>query len=146
MTAVSRLFCAAAGLMFVQAPGAESVHLRAAQEPRVFRASVDLVTIHAAVRDRRGRLVKGLSAADFEVLDDGEPRSIITLHADGDAPVSLAVLFDVSGSMTIGPKIPLARAVFDALLSQLRPGHDEAALFTFDSALHEEQTFTADPI
>ena len=48
----------------------------------------------------------------------------------------------MSGSMSVGPKIALARQAFSSLLSQLRDGRDELAVFTFDSAFHERQAFT----
>ena len=38
----------------------------------------------------------------------------------------------------------MARQAFDSLLSQLRHGQDEVAVFTFDSSLHERQQFTSD--
>ncbi len=37
--------------------------------------------------------------------------------------------------MTVAAKMAMARQAFDTLLSQLRDGQDEAALFTFDSTL-----------
>ena len=45
--------------------------------------------------------------------------------------------------MGIEPKIAMARLAYESVLSQLRPT-DEAALFTFDSSLHERQGFTQD--
>jgi hypothetical protein len=36
-----------------------------------FRSSLDLVSIAAVVRDGSGRLVTGLTAQDFEVVDAG---------------------------------------------------------------------------
>src|SRR5712692_4134811 len=63
-----------------------------------FRSSVDLVRIAAVVRDRKGRFVQDLSARDFEVLDDGHERRIADFRRDL-AGVSVALLFDVSGSM-----------------------------------------------
>ena len=41
------------------------------QPSGVFRSGVDLVTVSATVRDKRGRAVADLKAADFEVLDRG---------------------------------------------------------------------------
>ncbi len=108
-----------------------------------FRSSVDLVSIQASVRDRRGRPVKGLTTADFEVRDNGLPRPILSMRADHGSPVSLAILVDMSGSMRVGPKMAMARQAFATLVSQLREGEDEVALFTFDSALHERRPFTS---
>ena len=71
-----------------------------AQEPPVaaFKSSVDLVRVTAVVRDRRGRFVGGLTARDFEILDGGVQRRISDFRHDLSG-VSVALLFDVSGSM-----------------------------------------------
>jgi VWFA-related protein len=126
-----------------------SAHLAARGGPdqldhsqQTFRASVDVVTIQASVRDTRGRPVRGLTASDFEIRDNGQLRPMLSLRADLRSPVSIAVLVDMSGSMGIGPKVAMARQAFDAVLSQLREGDDELALFTFDSAIHERHPFT----
>jgi Ca-activated chloride channel family protein len=108
-----------------------------------FRSSVDVVTIQASVRDARGRVVQGLTRLDFEVRDNGQLRPIIEFRSDRQSPVTLAILVDMSGSMAIEPKIAMARLAYESVLSQLRPT-DEAALFTFDSSLHERQGFTQD--
>ncbi|MCC7124611.1 MAG: VWA domain-containing protein [Acidobacteria bacterium] len=109
----------------------------------VFRAGVDLVTVSATVRDRKGRLVNGLEARDFVVMDKGETRAISQFRTDR-APLSLAILFDISGSMTVADRFTAARFAAHHLLSQLEPGRDEAALFAFDSRLHEVAPFTVD--
>jgi VWFA-related protein len=116
-----------------------------AQQPvQMFRASADVVTIQASVKDRRGRVVSGLTPADFEIRDNGEIREIVSLRADRNSPLSLAVLVDMSGSMRSEAKIALARQAYDSILTQLRPGQDEAAVFIFDSKLHQRQSFTSD--
>ena len=112
---------------------------------QTFRASVDVVTIQASVRDARGRPVKGLTARDFEVRDNGQLRPMLSLRADVHPPVSVAILVDMSGSMRLGAKMPMASQALDGVLSQLRNGEDEVALFTFDSALHEREAFTRNP-
>ncbi len=115
------------------------------QASPTFRSATDVVTIQASVRDARGRVVGGLTPSDFEVRDNGQLRPILELRADLRSPVTLAILVDMSGSMSVGPKIAMARQVYDSVISQLRPGEDEAALFTFDSSLHERHGFTLDP-
>ena len=109
-----------------------------------FRASTDVVTIQASVRDARGRLLIGLTPADFEIRDNGELRQILSLRSDQQSPLSLALLVDMSGSMRVSGKAAKAREVYDALLAQLRQGQDEAAVFTFDSSLHERRALTTD--
>jgi len=118
-----------------------------AQEPAsgqpTFKSGVDLVTIGATVRDSRGRLVTNLSAKDFEVLDGGLRRQISEFRAEA-APVSVAILFDVSGSMRVGERNVAAKFAAHHVMSWLETGRDEAALFTFDSRLHEVAPFTVD--
>ena len=113
------------------------------QAPR-FRSGADVVTIQASVRSNRGRPVAGLTAADFEVRDNGELRPILSLRADLRSPISLAILVDMSGSMAVGSKIAMARHAFDSVIGHLRSGEDEVAVFTFDSALHARRPFTND--
>ena len=116
----------------------------AGQPQQTFRSAVDLVTIQTSVRDARGRVVSGLTTADFEVRDNGELRPILSLRSDRQSPLSLAILVDMSGSMRVGPKVAMARQAYDSVLSQLRQGQDEVALFTFDSSLHDRRDFTRD--
>jgi VWFA-related protein len=116
----------------------------APSQSQVFRGAVDLVTIQASVRDARGRVVSGLSTTDFEVRDNGQLRPILSLRSDRQSPLSLAILVDMSGSMSTGPKIKMARQAYDSVLSQLHQGQDEVALFTFDASLHERLDFTRD--
>jgi VWFA-related protein len=109
----------------------------------IFRSAVDLVTIQASVRDAHGRVLQGLTRADFEVRDNGQLRPVIEFRADQQSPVTLAILVDMSGSMSVGAKIAMARQAYESVLAHLRE-QDEVALFTFDSSLHERQGFTRD--
>lgn len=104
-----------------------------------FKASVDLVRVSAVVRDRRGRFVRDLAVRDFEVIDGGEARRIEEFRHD-ESKVSLALLFDVSGSME--SRMPHAREAAEQLLSWLNQEGDEAAVFTFDTVLDEVAPFT----
>jgi VWFA-related protein len=114
------------------------------QPIQAFRSSLDVVTIQASVKDNHGRIVSGLKTADFEVRDNGQLRPIISLRSDRESPLSLAILVDMSGSMRIGPKVAMARQAYDSVLSQLRQGQDEVALYAFDKSLHERRDFTRD--
>jgi VWFA-related protein len=114
------------------------------QAQETFRSALDVVTIQASVRDRRGRVVSGLTTTDFEVRDNGEVRPILSIRSDRQSPISLAIVVDMSGSMGSDRKIAMARQAYASLLSQLRQGEDEVALFTFDASLHERQDFTRD--
>ena len=108
-----------------------------------FRSGVEVVTVSATVRDRRGRVIKDLKRADFEILDGDTSREIRDFYP-GDAAVSLAVMLDISGSMAVGGNMERARQAVKLALAQLQTGRDEAALFTFDNELQEVRGFTSD--
>lgn len=116
----------------------------AAQEPKVtFKSGVEVVTVTASVRDDDGRVVRNLQKSDFEVLDSGVKTAIRDFYT-GDSPISLAVLLDISGSMSVGGNIDRARHAVEVAMTNLRVKTDEAALFTFDSVLQEVVPFTKD--
>lgn len=115
-----------------------------AEKPQAtFKSGVDLVTVSATVRDNKGRLVKDLTKRDFEVIDRGRKKSISDFRAE-DASLSLAILFDVSGSMETADRTTAAKFAAYHLLSSLQEGRDEAGLFAFDSRLREVAPFTVD--
>lgn len=107
-----------------------------------FKSGVDMVTISAVVRDRHGRLVPNLDVSDFQLLDCGRPRRISQFRRE-DSPVSLAMLLDVSGSMDVADNLTAAKSAAHHIVSWLRAGTDEAALFAFDTRLVEVRPFTA---
>jgi Ca-activated chloride channel family protein len=104
-----------------------------------FKSTVDLVRVSATVRDRRGRFVRDLTASDFSVLDAGIIRRITDFRHDL-AGVSIAVLFDVSGSMEA--RLRLARETGSHLLGWLDRTRDEVAVFAFDTRLTQLTPFT----
>ena len=116
-----------------------------AQEPPVstFRSSIDVVSVSAVVRDRKGRFVGNLERKDFIVAEAGQPRPILDFRAQADGPVKLAMLFDISGSMRVGTKAVDARQAARHVFGALKPG-DEAAIFTFDTRLERVTPFTSD--
>ena len=109
----------------------------------VFRSAVEVVTVSAAVRNGRGRVIQDLKKTDFELYDSGSQREIKDVYF-GDSPISLAILFDISGSMAVGGNIERAREAIGMVAANLRDKQDEAALFTFDSKLQEVIGFTSD--
>ncbi|MEA2173621.1 MAG: Ca-activated chloride channel [Blastocatellia bacterium] len=92
--------------------------------------NTDLITMTVTVTDTYGRFVSGLSKKAFTVLDEKVPQEI-TFFSDDDAPVSVGVVFDVSGSMN-GDKIRRAR---EALSKFIQTSHnsDEYFLIGFNS-------------
>src|SRR6266568_1324549 len=90
----------------------------------------DLVTLTVTVTDPYGRYVSGLNKSAFAVFDEKLPQDI-SFFSDDDAPVSVGVIFDVSGSMG-GDKIRRAR---EALARFIQTSHnaDEYFLIAFNS-------------
>ena len=112
------------------------------QVPR-FKSSVDIVSVNAVVRDRKGRFVRGLDQRDFMIAEGNESRPILDFHAETDGPVRLGVLVDASGSMRVGRKAVDARETARQLFSALRD-QDTAAVFSFDTRLDRVTDFTSD--
>ena len=92
--------------------------------------NTDLITLTVTVTDTYGRYVSGLSKSAFSILDNKAPQEI-THFSDDDSPVSVGVIFDVSGSMS-GDKVRRAR---DALSKFIQTSHDsdEYFLIAFNS-------------
>ncbi len=92
--------------------------------------NTDLITLTVTVTDTYGRYVSGLAQKAFTVLEDKQPQEI-TFFSDDDSPVSVGVIFDVSGSMS-GDKIKQAR---EALSKFIQTSHnsDEYFLIAFNS-------------
>lgn len=92
--------------------------------------NTDLITLTVTVTDTYGRYVSGLSQKAFTILDEKKPQEI-TFFSDDDSPVSVGVIFDVSGSMS-GDKIKNAR---EALAKFIQTSHnsDEYFLIAFNS-------------
>lgn len=87
---------------------AVSTAVTALSARQTFRAGVDLVHFSVVVTDRQGAPIAGLTAEDFELVEDGT-RQTITYFAEGDPsegehvgevlPLHLGLALDSSGSM-----------------------------------------------
>lgn len=108
-----------------------------------FTSSVDVVSVTAVVRDRKGRFVRHLDRDDFTVLESGQAKPILDFHAESDGPVKIALLVDISGSMRLSNKAIDARQAARQIFSAMR-SDDEAALYAFDKRLDRVNPFTAD--
>lgn len=147
---VGRLFLLNAAVTLTLLPGPGSVERSIvrdspAQNPPVatFRSSIDVVSVSAVVRDRKGRFVGNLERQDFIVEESGQSRPILDFRAQSDGPIKLALLVDISGSMRVGSKSVDARQAARHIFGALRPG-DEAAIFSFDTGLDRVTPFTSD--
>jgi len=124
-------------------PPLPAVHAQDQSRP-TFKSSVAVVPISALVRDSRNHIVRNLGRADFQVLEQGQPRRIVDFKARNDAPLSVAFLFDTSGSMGVAFNLEKGKEFVQQFLSRMDPTLDEAALFTFHRTLRQEVPFTKD--
>lgn len=137
----SILWCTAILTALVAQPAAQAGG--SGQRP-TFTSGVSLVSIGAVARDARNRMVRDLTRHDFEVLEDGAPQPIVDFKVTDQGPISVALLFDVSGSMSVASSLQAGREVADHLMAWMTPGTDEVGLFTFDKTIREEIAFTGD--
>jgi Ca-activated chloride channel family protein len=89
----------------------------AAGTPGQFAARVNTVEVYTSVFDTNGAPVRGLTAADFDVQDNGEPQRV-TVFTAGELPLSVAVAIDRSFSVTparLQASIAAARTFIEAL-------------------------------
>ena len=143
VTATSAALLLFAAPVAAQTPPAPPTPAATPDQPARFKSAVDLVSVSAVVRDKKGRFVSDLSREDFIVTEGGEKRSIVGFQAEADGPVKVAVLFDISGSMRVGTKVVDAQQAARHIFSSLKEG-DKAALFAFDTQLDQVTDFTSD--
>jgi len=103
-----------------------------------FRASADLVLVPVTITDPMNRLVLGLDKENFQVYENKELQPIQRLSSE-DAPVSLGVIFDDSGSMTT--KIERARQAAVEFFKTANP-QDEFFIITFADTPQQITDFT----
>lgn len=118
-----------------------------AQQPPTFSARSELVVLHVLVKDQKGGYVGGLQAGAFQVFEDNRPQHLSFFETE-DAPVTLGLLIDSSGSMRpVRDQLVAASAAFlssanidDELFALLfdddvRPVLEPSAPFTGDSGV-----------
>ena len=69
-------------------PAAAWAQAPPAPEVPVFGTSTAAVVVDVVVRDKKGKLVRDLTAADFTVLEDGAPQAIESLRVVDNAPAA----------------------------------------------------------
>ena len=113
------------------------------QQPPRFKSSIDVVSVAAVVRDKKGRFVSDLSKEDFKIVEGGVLRKILDFRAEANGPVKMALLVDISGSMRVGGRAVDAQQMAKHLFAALNP-IDQSAIYTFDTGLDQVSGFTSD--
>jgi Ca-activated chloride channel homolog len=102
------------------------------------RSEVTLALVNVAVADPLGRLVTGLEKENFRVFEDGIEQEIVSLSNE-DVPVSIGLIFDMSGSMS--DKAEKARQAAVQFLQTANP-RDEFFLVSFGDRAELTRSFT----
>lgn len=110
------------------------------QTTTAFRADTTLVLVPVSVTDPSNRYVLGLEKQDFHLFEDDVPQTI-THFSSEDAPLSIGLLVDTSGSM--GAKLDTSRRAVIEFLKTLNAS-DEAFLVEFSDQAELAVSLTSD--
>lgn len=106
---------------------------------RTIRVDVDLVLVSVTVTDPYNRLVTGLEKENFKIFENQAEQDILHFSSE-DVPISLGVIFDISGSMS--NKLDKSRMAALQFLKTANPA-DEFFLVTFSDRAAEQTGFTS---
>jgi Ca-activated chloride channel homolog len=107
------------------------------QEP-TFKAGTQVVSLFVTVADLQKRLIPGLTQDDFTVSDNEKPQPIIYFD-NSVQPITVVVMLDTSGSMTL--TIDLLKQAAEAFLIRLLP-EDKARVGAFNDKIQFSSRFT----
>jgi len=113
------------------------------EEMPTIKVDVDIVSILASVRDKKGTLIPNLEQKDFTVLEDGKPQPIKYFTRETDLPLTIGLLIDVSGSQQ--NLIQIERDAASQFFSQVLRKKDEAFLLSFGEEAELLQDYTNSP-
>ena len=102
------------------------------------KTETQLTLANVTVTDPYGRLVTGLEQDNFRVFEDGKEQEIVDFSSE-DVPVSIGVIFDMSGSMS--DKIDKSRMAAVQFLRTANP-QDEFFLVNFNDRAQLISPFT----
>jgi Ca-activated chloride channel homolog len=105
---------------------------------RPLKVDVDLVLVPVTITDPLNRLVTGLEKENFQLFEGSSAQEIRTFSSE-DAPVSLGVIFDSSGSMT--SKMDRAKEAVVEFFKTANP-QDEFFMITFSDEPEAVSDFT----
>jgi len=113
-------------------------------EPKIkagqgIKVDVSMTLVNLTVTDPLDRLVTGLEKEHFRVFEDGVEQEVITLSSE-DVPVSIGLVFDMSGSMS--DKVEKAREAAVQFMRTANP-QDQFFLVSFNDRAELTSGFTS---
>jgi Ca-activated chloride channel family protein len=106
---------------------------------RPLKVDVDLVLVPVTITDPMNRLVTGLDKENFQLFEGNAAQEIRSFSSE-DAPVSLGVIFDSSGSMS--SKMDRAKEAVIEFFKTANP-QDEFFMITFSDEPEQVSDFTS---
>jgi Ca-activated chloride channel homolog len=103
------------------------------------KVDVDLALVNVTVTDPLNRLVTGLERENFRVFEDNVEQEVVTLSSE-DVPVSIGLVFDMSGSMS--DKVDKARQAAVEFMRTANP-LDQFFLVSFNDRAELSSGFTS---
>jgi len=106
---------------------------------------VSAITISVTVQEKNGKFANDLTEKDFEIYENNVRRPITYFKHDFQAPLSLTILLDVSGSMAVLDKLEEAKVGLRNLVTSVLSPRDEVSLLIFaDGEVEVAAPFSAD--
>jgi Ca-activated chloride channel homolog len=105
---------------------------------KVLHTDVDVALVNVTVTDPYNRLVTGLEPDNFRVFEDNTEQEVVSFSSE-DVPISIGVIFDLSGSMS--NKIAKAREAAVQFFKTANPA-DEFFMVSFNERAELTSTFT----
>src|SRR3989454_3985350 len=109
-----------------------------AKRKGTIKVDVDLVLVNVTVTDPFNRLVTGLEQENFRVFEDSSEQEVVHFSSE-DVPISIGVVFDLSGSMA--NKVDKARLAAVQFFKTANP-QDEFFLVSFNDRAELTSRFT----
>jgi VWFA-related protein len=101
------------------------------------------VDVFFTVTDKKGKSIRNLKQEHFKVYEDSQPQVITNFSAEGNLPLTIALLIDTSGSVRDMLPFEQAAAIqfFESTLVRKK---DRAVVIAFDTDVKVMQDYTDD--
>jgi Ca-activated chloride channel family protein len=109
-------------------------------EYEVIKVSSNLVVVPVSVTDSQGQPVLGLKQTDFHLEEDGRSQEITNLGNPEQVPVDIALLIDVSSS--VSARFAFEQKAAADFLKQVLKSGDRATIFAIDETPRFVQPLT----
>jgi Ca-activated chloride channel family protein len=107
----------------------------------VLKISSNLVVVPVSVTDTNGEPVLGLKQEDFRLVEEGKPQQISQIGDPGQVPLDIAMLIDVSSS--VSERFAFEEQAATKFLREVLRPSDSATIFAIDRAPRLEQARTS---